>query len=61
MKRLGVDNGRAKLTEADVLAIRGDSRPHRDIAKAYSLKSHSEVWRIKQRKRWAHVEGEASK
>ena len=47
--------GKAKLTEEQVLAIRDDPRPYREIAHAYGLGSHSSVKAIKLRRSWAHV------
>lgn len=52
----GEASPQAKLTEADVRAIRVDSRSTREIAKAYSLTSSSHVSRIRSRKNWKHVE-----
>ncbi len=51
----GTYNGRAKLTEGQVKAIRCDSRTQRGIAKAYGI-SHAQVGNIKQRKCWRHID-----
>ena len=50
----GKSHGSAKLTEADVLAIRADNRPQRAIAPDYGI-SHRLISDIKNRKIWAHV------
>lgn len=50
----GKTHPQAKLTEADVLAIRGDARSLHSIAKHY-LVSHAAIGFIKTRKTWAHV------
>lgn len=49
--------GRAaiKLTEAEVIAIRRDTRSARAIGRAYGL-AHQTVSEIKRNKIWAHVE-----
>lgn len=44
----------AKLTEADVLAIRADPRTYREIAPDYGI-THPHVSDIKNRKRWRHI------
>jgi hypothetical protein len=44
----------AKLTAADVLAIRADTRMQKDIAKAYGL-DPSTVSDIRRRKSWTHI------
>lgn len=44
----------AKLTEADVRAIRSDSRPQSVIAKEYGI-AQSSISFIKSRRNWAHV------
>lgn len=46
--------GMAKLTEAQVRAIRSDTRLHRVIADEYGVRS-SAISRIKNGKRWAHL------
>ena len=46
----------SKLTEAEVLAIRVDSRPHRKVATDYGV-SHAAVSLIKRRKNWGWLEG----
>ncbi len=50
----GTQNGRAKLTEAQVKVIRRDSRTFYVIAKDYGVCS-STIGYIKQRKTWKHV------
>lgn len=50
----GETNGSAKLTEADVLAIRADSRTQVAIAKAYGI-AQTQVSRIIRRKSWKHI------
>jgi len=50
----GVMNGRAELTEIQVLQIRNDTRSNRIIGKEYEI-SHSTVGRIKTRKIWKHL------
>jgi hypothetical protein len=44
----------AKLTEADVKAIRSDPRPHSIVAKDYGIHQPA-VSRIKNRTRWTHI------
>lgn len=50
----GERNGMAKLTEANVLAIRKDTRLLRDVAPAYGV-SEATISLIKNRKMWRHV------
>lgn len=50
----GVANGRQKLTEDQVRAIRADSRSGRKIAPDYNI-SQSVVSDVKSGKRWSHV------
>lgn len=50
----GETNGSVKLTEADVLAIRADSRTQVTIAKAYGI-TQTQVSRIIRRESWKHV------
>ena len=45
---------KAKLTEADVLNIRADSRPQREIAKHYGV-SQGTIGFIKRRITWSHI------
>ncbi len=47
----GEDNGRAVLTEDEVLKILADPRGTRAIAKDYTV-SRSQIQRIKARKQW---------
>jgi HNH endonuclease len=51
---VGKINGRAKLTEAQVLAIRVDPRGDREIAKDYGVWP-SRIYDIKKRRNWVHV------
>lgn len=44
----------AKLTEAEVLAIRASTKTHRELAVEYGI-SNQQVSRIISRKRWAHL------
>jgi len=50
----GEQHGAAKLTEAGVLAIRGDARLYREIAAEYGI-SVSTVSDLKHRRRWGHI------
>lgn len=50
----GTSNGHTKLTEAQVLAIRSDSRPSRPIAAEYGV-AYSLISKIKSRRQWAHL------
>ncbi len=50
----GSAHGGAKLTEKDILLIRSDSRPQRQIARDWGL-NPSNVSCIKTRKTWKHV------
>jgi DNA-binding CsgD family transcriptional regulator len=50
----GEASGVAKITESQVMEIRGDSRTTREIAKNYGI-SHSHVSNIKRHGSWAHV------
>lgn len=50
----GEKNGQAKLTEADVIAIRSDRRSLIKLANHYGV-ARSLVQRIRQGKAWAHV------
>ena len=45
----------AKLTEAQVRAIRADTRLQREIAAEYGVRENT-ISRIKSRKRWGHLE-----
>lgn len=46
-----------KLTERDVLSLRCDERPQREIAKAYGV-SQSAISLLRNGRRWAHVQEE---
>ena len=50
----GENNGRTNITEADVIAIRADSRSQRKIAAAYKI-SKGAVYYIQQRLTWKHI------
>jgi hypothetical protein len=50
----GIKHNMARLTEADVLAIRSDTRLQRVIAEDYDL-TQSTVSQIKHRVRWKHI------
>jgi len=50
----GESHPNAKLTEADVHAIRADKRSQRAIAAEYGV-SISQIGFIKNRKRWSHI------
>lgn len=50
----GVDNVTAKLTEQQVLSIRGDKRILRKIAEEYGVHL-SLIWLIQKRKVWRHL------
>ena len=52
--RRGEDHPNAKLTDAEILAIRADPRSGRIIANDYGI-SRIKVSRIKNRRVWAHV------
>jgi hypothetical protein len=50
----GVKNGNARLTEADVLAIRADPRKQVEIAVTYGI-PQTHVSNIKRRQNWGHI------
>lgn len=50
----GSANGRAKLTESDVVSIRGDTRSLTKIARDYGV-SHVLIGKIRRRESWTHV------
>ena len=52
---VGETNGRAKLSEADVVAIRADTRPQAIIAAQYGI-SRPSVSKIRLGRTWGHVE-----
>ena len=52
--QIGETNSQAKLTEADAIAIKTDTRLHREIASDYGI-SIQLVGNIKNRKRWRHI------
>lgn len=52
--RRGEKSGHNKLTEKDVLAIRIDPRPNREIAATYGVKRNA-ISDIKLRKTWKHL------
>lgn len=53
-RQRGEEHGNAKLTEAEVIAIRTDTRLQREIARDHGV-SRRAVSHIKKRTRWAHV------
>jgi hypothetical protein len=53
-RQKGAQHPSAKLTEADVLAIRTDDRTHRQIASHYGV-DRTLIGLIKRRKVWKHV------
>jgi hypothetical protein len=56
----GEAQGNAKLTSADVYAIRSDPRTQCEIAADYGV-GQAQVSRIKRRKKWAHLPEEESR
>lgn len=50
----GIANGKSKLTEADVMAIRESTETTRQLAKRYGV-SHSNITAIRTRETWTHV------
>jgi hypothetical protein len=50
----GARNGNAKLTESDVLAIRGAEAPQRALAKRFGV-TQAIISKIKRREVWTHV------
>jgi len=50
----GKNNSSAKLTEKDVLAIREDTREHKDISEEYAV-SPSHIKNIIARRKWKHI------
>lgn len=52
--RIGVENGRAKLTEEDVLLIRIDTRRRSVIARSYGV-TWAIIDKIKSRQLWKHI------
>jgi len=55
----GENIGSAKLTEHDVLNIRQDTRPTKEIAAEYNIDS-AYVCRLKKRCKWRHLDGPPS-
>ena len=53
-RHIGVKNGRAKLTEADVILIRKDKRWQRFVAKQYGV-GVTTIQKIRRREIWKHV------
>jgi hypothetical protein len=51
---IGTTHGMAMLTEAQVLAIRADSRGYKRLAKVYGC-TPSNIHRIKKRLSWKHI------
>lgn len=50
----GVRNGQAKLTDADVVAIRSSSDTQRVLAERYGV-AQSQICRVRTGRRWCHV------
>ena len=50
----GEKHGKAKLTTADILSIRDDTRKQRTIASEYGV-SPAHICNIKRSKKWAHI------
>lgn len=55
----GERHGRHRLTESQVVQIRGDARPQREIADDYGI-TQTAVSAIKRRKSWAWLDEDAS-
>ncbi len=53
-KAKGIQHGRAKLSEAQVHAIRADKRDHIDVAARYGV-SRTLIRLIRERKAWKHI------
>lgn len=53
--KYGASNGRAKLTDADVIAIRRSELTQAALAEQYSV-SRSQISMIKTRVRWSHLD-----
>lgn len=53
-RSFGESNGKAKLTEDQVIGIRQDTRTHRVIAQDYGISS-VQVGNIKSHKSWGHL------
>lgn len=53
----GEQNSQAKLTEDEVLAIRKDTRPLKEVAYDYGV-TPAHVWRIRKRKKWTYLDDE---
>jgi len=50
----GMRNGRAKLTDADVLAIRASTESQRALGRRYGV-THETIGTIKRRQHWKHL------
>ncbi len=50
----GTNNPACKLTEQQILAIRKDTRPQREIAKDYKVDQRN-IWSIIHRQTWKHI------
>lgn len=50
----GIKHGKTRLTETEVIAIRADNRPYKEIAKDYDIKASS-IGNIKNRRNWKHI------
>lgn len=51
---LGIQCGSSKLTEEEVIAIRGDTRTHREIARAFGV-TQPQITKIKLKRQWRHL------
>lgn len=51
---IGVNHGRTSLTEEQVIAIRNDTRTHKQIAEEYGL-ARSTISTIKRKETWSHI------
>ena len=56
----GERNAAAKLTEDEVRAIRRDPRINKLVAADYDV-SIAQVWRIRNRIKWGHLDAEPSR
>lgn len=54
---VGCKNPRTHLTDEDIIKIREDTRPRKEIAKGYNI-SKSQVSHIKRHDSWKHLGGE---
>jgi hypothetical protein len=54
INRTGTANGRSKLTETEVLAIRSSAKPHAELARQYQV-TDTTIQNIRTRKLWKHL------